>query len=164
MAAMIVILAGAALWLEVLAMRVLHQTSMHAPGSDNDTPRDAPVEALVARAAIEITALLDLQACWYEPFPFDTLLPRIEDGRIVLPVPEPGVAPWSDAGGVELPVRSNGLSVGRFVLQCGAATVGVRFPPSARDRAIAIAGQVGPAIATALTGGPGEKPWVPRYE
>jgi hypothetical protein len=152
MAAMIVILAGAALWLEVLVMRAMHRTSTRSAGSENHTPRDAPVEDLVARAAIEITALLDLQACWFEPFPFDTLLPRIEDGRIVLPVPEPGVAPWSDAGGVELPVRSNGLSVGRFVLQPGAATVGVRFPPSARDRAIAIAGQLGPAVAVALVG------------
>jgi hypothetical protein len=152
MAAMIVILAGAALWLEVLVMRAMHRTSTRSAGSENHTPRDAPVEDLVARAAVEITALLDLQACWFEPFPFDTLLPRIEDGRIVLPVPEPGVAPWSDAGGVELPVRSNGLSVGRFVLQPGAATVGVRFPPTARDRAIAIAGQLGPAVAVALVG------------
>ena len=36
----------------------------------------------------------------------DAQLPRIEQGRIVLPVPEPGVAPWSDVG-VELPVLAN---------------------------------------------------------
>jgi hypothetical protein len=151
MAALILVLAGVAVWLELRGLRALHRSSWRAAVIDPPAP-NLPIDELVSYTATEIAVLLDLRACWFELFPFDTQLPRIERGRIVLPVPEPGVAPWSD-GGVELPVVANGLNVGRFVLEPAAATVGVVFSPSARDRAIAMAGQLGAPVAAALISG-----------
>ena len=110
------------------------------------------IDDVLADAACEITALFDLRACWFEAFPFDALLPRIEPGRIVLPTAEPGVAPWSDSG-VELPVRLNGLTLGRFVLQPGCPTAGAGLAPTARDRALAIADRVAAPLGAALTAG-----------
>jgi hypothetical protein len=133
-------------------MRNLARRSLREAQTAYEAPPGARIEDRVAQTADEITALLDLRACWFEPFPFDVLLPRIEQGRIVLPTPEPGVAPCSDAG-VELPVRSNGLTVGRFVLLPSAPTVGVVFSPTERDRAIAMAGQLGGPVAAALISG-----------
>jgi hypothetical protein len=152
MAAMILILAGGFAWLDVKAMRNLARRSLREAQSAYQAPPGSRIEDRIAQTAIEITALLDLRACWFEPFPFDVLLPRIEQGRIVLPMPEPGVAPCSDAG-VELPVRVKGLTVGRFVLLPSVPTVGVVFSPTERDRAIAMAGQLGAPVATALISG-----------
>jgi hypothetical protein len=95
----------------------------------------------------ELVALLDLHACWFEPFPFDAQLPRIEPGSIVLPAAEPGIAPWRVDNGVELPVRFNGLLLGRFVLAPRVTSVGVAFPPRARDDAITIAEVFAAALA-----------------
>ena len=92
---------------------------------------------LIENAAARLISMFDLCACWYEPFPFDDQLPRIETGRIVLPATEPGVAPWSCDRGVELPVRHDGLTLGRFVLIPCAPTVGVAFSPGARRDALA---------------------------
>ena len=156
MAAVILILAGAAFSLELVAMRNMQRTSLRDARVTEQPRRDAGIEDLLARTTSEITALLDLQACWFEPFPFDALLPRIEAGRIVLPVPEPGVAPWSDAG-VELPVRLNGLTIGRFVLQPNAPTAGVVFPPTARERARETATQLAEPLAAALIRGDAQR-------
>jgi hypothetical protein len=115
----------------------------HAFGTPNS------YEPLIEATAARIVALLRLQACWFEAFPFDFQLPCIEPGRIVLPAFEPGVASWS-LGGIELPVRGAGLTLGRFVLVPDTPTCGVQLSP--RDRAIAIelAAEVGDAIATAI--------------
>jgi hypothetical protein len=156
MAAMIVIFAGAILWLEFLMLRHVHRASLREAQAATEAARTTRVEDLLARMASEIAVLLDLRACWFEPFPFDTLLPRIEEGRIVLPVEEPGMAPWSDAG-VELPVRRNGLTIGRFVLQPGTPSVGVAFSPTARDRALAIADRLAEPVAAALVRGDGSR-------
>jgi hypothetical protein len=151
MAAMILMLAGFVLWLDVRGLRALHRSSRRAAVIDPPAP-NLPIDELLSNAATEIAVLLDLRACWFELFPFDMQLPRIERGRIVLPSAEPGVAPWSHAG-VELPVVANGLNVGRFVLEPTAATVGVVFSPSARARAIAMAGRLGAPVAAALISG-----------
>jgi hypothetical protein len=149
MAAMILILTGAVIWLEVAAMRHVHRTALHAVQATPPAPERPTLEDLFAQTAGEITALLDLRACWFEPFPFDALLPRIEEGMILLPTAEPGVGPWSDSG-VELAIRTNGLTLGRLVLVPNASTVGVCFPLTARHRAMAMAGQLGPPLAAAL--------------
>ena len=149
MAALILILAGAMAGLEVVAIRRIHQRSLRDACIVEPIFTSSSIEDLLAETAGELTALLDLRACWFEPFPFDALLPRIEPGRIVLPTPEPGVAPCSDVG-VELPVRLDGLNLGRFVLQPYAPTLGVDFAPSARDRALVIAGRISAPLATAL--------------
>jgi hypothetical protein len=152
MAAMILLLAVAALWLEVAALRNIHRASLRGVQIAQRARPQPRIEDLLTRTAGEIAALLDLRSCWFEPFPFDALLPRIEHGRIVLPVPEPGIAARHDAG-VELPVRWNGLTLGRFVLQPAEPTVGVGFGPTARDRALAMATEAAAPLAAALTRG-----------
>jgi hypothetical protein len=151
-AAMMVVLAVLVAWLEVDAIRRMHRTALHDAQAAYEPPRDATIDDLLVETSRKIAGLLDLQACWFEPFPFDTLLPRIERGRIVLPTPEPGVAPCADAG-IELPVRATGLTLGRFVLVPQQPSVGVAFAPSARERVIALAALAGPLVAHALIDG-----------
>jgi hypothetical protein len=107
-------------------------------------------EELIAEAANRITRALGLTTCMFEAFPFDEQLPRIETDRIVLPAAEPGVEPWSSDAGIELPVRFQGLTVGRYVLVPAIPTVGVALPPRARSEAIAIAAEIGEPVAAAL--------------
>ena len=107
-------------------------------------------EALLHATATLLVANLELRACRFESFPFDTLLPRIEPGRVVVPADEPGLAPWTGDAGVELPVRHGDLTVGRFVLVPGAPCAGVAFTPSARDEAIAMVEGLGAVVACAM--------------
>ena len=99
--------------------------------------------------ADQLVSLLGLRACWFEPFPFDNLLPRIEPGRIVLPAAEPALGPWTIDHGVELTVRCNELPLGRFVLIFCEPTVGVAFPPAARDAALMVADRLGAELGRA---------------
>jgi hypothetical protein len=98
----------------------------------------------------ELITMLDLRDCRFEPFPFDAQLPRIEPGRIVLPGEEPGLVPWSFDAGIELPIRFDELTVGRFVLWPRTRTTGIALPPTVRSDAIALATEVGRAIAMRL--------------
>ena len=107
---------------------------------------------IVDTTAARLIATLGLQTCWFEAFPFDAQMPRIEEGRIVLPAPEPGVAPWSFGGGVELPVRLRGLTLGRFILVPRVRTAGVALSPAGRREAIALAEHVAPEIAAVVLG------------
>jgi hypothetical protein len=107
-------------------------------------------ESVIEASANRLIELFGLQACWFEAFPFDAQLPRIEPGRIVLPATEPGLAPWTYGLGVELPVRFGGLTVGRFVLVPELPTTGVGFSPAGRSEAISMAAAVGAEVATAL--------------
>ena len=104
----------------------------------------------VEAASIELAEMFGLRACWFESFPFDSQLPRIEPGRIVLPAAEPGIEPWSFGTGVELPVRFRGLTLGRFVLVPAEQTTGVGFPPARRAEAISMAETVAAEVAAAL--------------
>ncbi len=152
MAEMFLILAGAAVCLEVWAGRRMARTSLRDAQAAYPVPAVSGIEGRLAETAGAIAGLLDLRACWFELFPFDVLLPRIEQGRIVVPAPEPGLAPCSSLG-VELPVRVNGLTVGRFVLIPLLPSAGVIFSPTARDQASALASQAGPLLAAALMNG-----------
>jgi hypothetical protein len=118
--------------------------------STERSPMFGSSELVVEAAAERLVAMFDLQDCWFESFPFDAQLPRIEPGRIVLPAAEPGVAPWSFGLGVELPVRFRGLTLGRFVLVPTTPTTGVVFPPGLRTEAIAMAIDVATAVAASL--------------
>jgi len=113
--------------------------------------RHVPSPASTSDAvAADLVELLDLDGCWYEPFPFDVQLPRLESGSIVIAAAEPGVAPWRAGTGVELPVRFDGLTLGRFVLVPKRETCGVAFPAHLRATAIATAAQAAPRIAESL--------------
>jgi hypothetical protein len=151
MAVVFVVLAGAVLWLDFVGMRRLHRAGLRSAGYLEPAPRPSGLEQQFARTFRELAALFDLRACWFEPFPFDTALPRIEPGRLTVAADEPGV-PTSHAG-IELPVRRNGLTLGRIVLLPTAQSVGVVFTPTARDRAIAMAEELAAPVAAALTSG-----------
>lgn len=107
-------------------------------------------DTAIAWTADRLTAVLDLLGCRFESFPFDTQLPRIEPGRIVLPADEPGLAPWSFEAGIELPIRFRDLTVGRFVLLPRERTVGVTLSPSRRWDAIALASDLGETVAARI--------------
>ena len=151
MAAVFLVVAGTVFWLEIVGMRHVHQASLQSGHILEPAPRAPNLEFLFATTFRELAALCDLRACWFEMFPFDTTLPRIEPGRIVVPAEEPGV-PASYAG-VELPVRLNGLTLGRIVLLPSAQSVGKVFTPAARDRAIELAAELAAPVGTALTKG-----------
>src|SRR5438445_13609558 len=76
---------------------------------------EPPVGGAIAEPLVpRLIAMFGLRACWFESFPFDVQLPRIEPGRIVLGADEPGTSSWSLDLGVELPVRHCGLTIGRY--------------------------------------------------
>jgi hypothetical protein len=152
MAVVLVVVMGVVVWLEVHAVRHMHRTSLRDAQAAYPTRPGSCVEDQLDETAGAIATLLDLRACWFEPFPFDTLLPRVEQGRIVIPAPEPGVAPCCGPG-VELPVRANGLTVGRFVLVPAVPSTGVIFAPTARNDAAALAARSGALVAAALIDG-----------
>jgi hypothetical protein len=104
----------------------------------------------IEAAATALRSMFELRACWFEPFPFDAQLPRIEPGRIVLPGAEPGVAPWRLDAGVELPVRLGNVLLGRFVLVSATPTSGVALSPARRADAIHLAERVAPTIADSI--------------
>ena len=110
----------------------------------------ADADTAIARTAERLTGMFDLVGCRFEPFPFDTQLPRIEPGRIVLPGEEPGLEPWSLDTGIELPIRFRDLTVARYVLVPRRPTAGAALSPSLRWVAIALATQLGEAIAARL--------------
>ena len=98
-------------------------------------PLPGPLDGCAGR----IKTLLGLRACWFESFPFDRTLPRLEQDRVVLPAAEPGAqsyADWRPGLGIELPVEYRGLTLGRFVLVPDVPTCGIAIPPTARACAI----------------------------
>jgi hypothetical protein len=113
-----------------------------------------PVGGSIAEPFVpRLIAMFGLRACWFECFPFDVQLPRIEPGRVVVPADEPGVAPWSGEAAIELPVRHRSLTLGRFVLVPALPTIGVALPSSARAEAMSMAASVGASIAAPLVAG-----------
>jgi hypothetical protein len=120
------------------------------PGDEVSTVPVASLEHLIQDTAQELVRLLGLRSCWFELFPFDTQLPRIEPGRVVLPAAEPAVEPWAVDRGVELPVRYDGLTVGRFVLVPVMPNVGIGLSPTGRAEAVRIAERIGTVVAAAL--------------
>jgi hypothetical protein len=115
----------------------------------NSTNPASQSSTSATETAAAICARFGLRACWYEPFPFDAQLPRIEPGRVVLPAIEPGIEPWR-LGDIELPVRYGDLLLGRFVLRPVAPTCGIALDPSTRDELVRIAATIAPAIAAHL--------------
>jgi hypothetical protein len=113
-------------------------------------PSDDPVD----RITDDIRVRLDLRACWFEAFPFDSLLPRIERDGIVLPADEPGTrsySQWCPPDGVELPVRYGALTLGRFVLVPRVLTCGVLMTPGQRELARTLAQLAGDELGRRWT-------------
>jgi hypothetical protein len=117
-------------------------------------PHFASSGPLLNGVASWLVELFDLRDCWFEPFPFDVQLPRIEPGRVVLPATEPGVRDWHIGGGVELPVRAHGLTLGRFILLPAEETCGVALAANDRASALELVASIAPTIADAVLAEP----------
>lgn len=127
-----------------------------SPSVASDLGGNLASDVAVETAAASLSVQLDLAQCWFEQWPFDALLPRIERGRIVLPADVVGARPyrdWMAEDGIELPVRIDELQLGRFVLVAREATTGAALPISSRARALDIAERCASALATRLTEG-----------
>jgi hypothetical protein len=112
----------------------------------------APGAEVLAHAQHELAELLSLQACRFEAPPYERELPVLERsgalaGRTHRFTGEGFELP---SEGVSLPVLARGRPVGRFVL---APTPGVGLPLERRVVAVALADQVGGALAGTPSGG-----------
>ena len=93
----------------------------------------------------ELTRILDLKSCRFERPPFSTSLPELRHRGVRLR------AGAEDTTGLhsqlELPVRANGQTLGRFVLTMPTEGSGLHLPASDRALAVALADQLGAALA-----------------
>jgi hypothetical protein len=148
MAAVVVVLAGVMLWIDFRIIRHLQRTSGYRRVVE-PAFRSSDLEQLFERTFRDLTELFDLRACWFEAFPFDTPLPRIEAGRIMVPDEQPGSPPTSYTS-IELPVRLDDLPVGRIVLLPSAQTLRLVASPSARETALELAAVLSVPIGALL--------------
>ncbi len=108
--------------------------------------RNERPEGVVRAAQTELVGLLGLRACRFEAAPHGLTLPELDRSGSVS-----GRSEWRlargefelPAGGVALPVSSQGQQIGRFVLDSSA---GAGVSLEARIVAVAIADQVGTAL------------------
>jgi hypothetical protein len=100
---------------------------------------------LIALVQNELTSILDLKSCRFERPPFRSTLPQLRHRGVRVNAGKP------DADGLnsqlELPVRGGGKLLGRFVLTMPADGTGTRLPGESRQLAVALADQLGAALA-----------------
>ncbi len=102
----------------------------------------------------EIGAVLDLWFCRYQRAPLDHPLPRLSRHGVTLPAEVPPITGDPNSWAVELPVTAGGRDLGRFVLVPHTPNAAAAFTPDARRDAVALADQLGAALATAGPDGP----------
>jgi hypothetical protein len=105
--------------------------------------------AAVSAAGARLATLEGVDAWRYEPFPFDSRLPRLVPGGWEVPGDEPGcasLATWTAADGLEVPVWVGGLQIGRFVLT-GPISAELEWFQASRARAVGVAERLGSALA-----------------
>jgi hypothetical protein len=96
--------------------------------------------------------VLQLADCEFQRPPFVDALPRLRRTGVAYPpaVEGPGAAGTDDETDVELPVRADGLEVGRFVLRLPPGVTGLDLAPQARATAVALPDQLGVILLAAL--------------
>lgn len=115
-------------------------------GAGNDRPTH-----LIESVRRELGQLLPAERVWFERPPFAVELPQLRHGRVAVPPGDPaiGVLDPSAPQLVELRVAGGGRVRGRFVFEFAEPTTGVALPPEARASAVALADQLGVALAAA---------------
>ncbi len=93
----------------------------------------------------ELTRTLDLKSCRFERPPFANSLPQLRHGGVRVAAGEADGL----ASQLELPVRGDGKLLGRFVLSMPADGSGLGLPAEDRALAVALADQLGAALAAA---------------
>ena len=107
---------------------------------------------LVLVAQTELTRILDLKSCRFERPPFPTSLPQLRHRGVRLAAGDDDVAGLHSQ--LELPVRANGQLIGRFVLTMPVEGSGIHLPAVDRALAVALADQLGAALAGPPPGPP----------
>jgi hypothetical protein len=116
---------------------------IHRVAALGDHSRHTASEMIMA-AQHELSALLELESCQFEAFPFTKTMPRLERTGVV------SVMEYHDGGfalppdGVELPVLGRGNVLGRFVL---VPQPGTTVTLERRIVAVSIADHVGAALS-----------------
>jgi hypothetical protein len=100
---------------------------------------------LVALVQNELTSILDLKSCRFERPPFRSTLPQLRHRGVRVNAGKPDADGLSSQ--LELPVRGGGKLLGRFVLTMPADGTGIRLPAESRELAVALADQLGAALA-----------------
>jgi hypothetical protein len=123
-------------------MQRMRRVAEVAAGSDTPT-------RLIDSVRQELASLLPVERCWFERPPFPTTMPQLRHGRVAVPAGDPRIGPLDPSPSrlVELPVYGGGIVRGRFVLEFAEPTTGVALPPDARATAVALADQLGVALA-----------------
>lgn len=98
----------------------------------------------------ELVEALDARGARFERPPFPTVLPRLGHGSVTVPAPTNGT-PIGPRNEVELPVWGQGREFGRFVLVLPGDSTGVAINPDDRALAVALADQLGAALAAIET-------------
>ena len=113
-------------------------------GAGSDTPG-----RLIENVRRELVGLIPLERCWFERPPFETTMPRLTHGRVVVPSDDPRVMQLDPTPSrlVELRVFGNGELQGRFVLEFARPSFGLSIPEEVRTTAVALADQLGVALA-----------------
>lgn len=99
---------------------------------------------LVTVVQNELTEILDLKSCRFERPPFRTSLPQLRHRGIRVDAGSDDGAGLSSQ--LELPVRSGGRVLGRFVLTMPTEGTGLELPAERRALAAALADQLGAAL------------------
>lgn len=111
-----------------------------------------PAGALIQLVGRELVELLGLRGARWERPPYSSDLPVLRHGRILVSSTAPsGPERLVHAPGnqIALPVWGEGRELGRFVLVAPFDATGVSFDPKDRQDALALADQLGAALAPA---------------
>ena len=113
-------------------------------GAGSDTPTH-----LIETVRRELETLLPAERIWFERPPFEVALPQLRHGRVCVPPGDPAIGALDPTPSrlVELRVAGAGRLRGRFVLEFAEPTTGVALPVEARASAVALADQLGVALA-----------------
>jgi K+-sensing histidine kinase KdpD len=106
---------------------------------------------LVTVVQNELTTILDLKSCRFERPPFRSSLPQLRHRGVRVDADRPDDQALRSQ--LELPVRGGGRLLGRFVLTMPADGSGIQLPAESRALAVALADQLGAALAQSGTTG-----------
>jgi hypothetical protein len=104
---------------------------------------------LIENVRRELVGLIPLERCWFEAPPFETKMPRLTHGRVVMPTDDPRVMQLDPTPSrlVELRVYGGGQIQGRFVLEFAEPSIGLSISEEVRATTVALADQLGVALA-----------------
>jgi hypothetical protein len=108
----------------------------------------APKGYLIEAVRRELVALLGAKSATFEPAPLIGSLPALQHGRMAIPTAEDAFPLDASKGRlVEISVFGRGTLQGRFVVELPDGVSGLTIDPDRRAQALALADQLGAALA-----------------